>query len=106
MTRLFPVTNPANGEVLARVADLGVAETKRAIEAAEAAWPAWRAKTGKERAAILRKWFDLVMAAQEGLARLMTLEQGKPLAEAKGEVVYGAASSNGFPRRPSAFTAM
>jgi succinate-semialdehyde dehydrogenase/glutarate-semialdehyde dehydrogenase len=87
---LFSVTNPATGAVLAQVADLGVAETKRAIDAAEAAWPAWRAKTGKERAAILRKWFDLVMASRDDLARLMTLEQGKPLAEAKGEVVYGA----------------
>ncbi len=86
----FKVANPANGAALAEVADLGVAETKRAIAAAEAAWPAWRAKTAKERSAVLRKWFELVMAAQEDLARLMTLEQGKPLVEAKGEVAYGA----------------
>ena len=87
---LFPVTNPATGAVIAEVADLGVEETKRAIAAADEAWPAWRAKTGKERAAILRKWFDLVIAAQDDLARLMTCEQGKPLAEARGEIVYGA----------------
>ncbi len=86
----FKVANPANGATLAMVADLGAAETSRAIAAAEASWPEWRGKTGKERAAILREWFDLVTAAQEDLARLMTLEQGKPLAEAKGEVAYGA----------------
>jgi succinate-semialdehyde dehydrogenase/glutarate-semialdehyde dehydrogenase len=87
---LFAVTNPATGEVIAKVADVGAAETKRAIAAADAAFGPWKAKTGKERAAILRKWFELIMAAQDDLARLMTLEQGKPLAEAKGEVVYGA----------------
>ena len=87
---LFAVTNPATGEVIAKVADVGVAETKRAIAAADAAFGPWKAKTGKERAAILRKWFELIMAAQDDLARLMTLEQGKPLAEAKGEVSYGA----------------
>jgi len=86
----FAVTNPASGDELIKVADLDVAETKRAIAAAEAAWGAWKAKTGKERAVILRRWFDLVMAAQDDLGRLMTLEQGKPLAEAKGEVAYGA----------------
>jgi len=87
---LFAVTNPATGEVIAKVADVGVAETKRAIAAADAAFGPWKAKTGKERAAVLRKWFELIMAAQDDLARLMTLEQGKPLAEAKGEVGYGA----------------
>jgi succinate-semialdehyde dehydrogenase/glutarate-semialdehyde dehydrogenase len=87
---LFAVTNPATGETIANVADLGASETRRAIEAADQALPAWKAKTGKDRAAILRKWFELIMAAQDDLARLMTLEQGKPLAEAKGEVVYGA----------------
>jgi len=86
----FPVTDPANGALLTEVPDLGAAETERAVAAAEAAWPAWRAKTAKERAAILRRWFDLQLAHQEDLARLMTSEQGKPLAEARGEVVYGA----------------
>lgn len=84
------VRNPANGETIAQVPDMGAAETKRAIAAADAALPAWRAKTAKERAAILRKWFELIMANQEDLARIMTLEQGKPLAEARGEVAYGA----------------
>jgi len=87
---LFAVTNPATGEVIAKVADVGAAETRRAIAAAEAAFGPWKARTGKDRAAILRKWFELIMAAQDDLARLMTLEQGKPLAEAKGEVAYGA----------------
>jgi succinate-semialdehyde dehydrogenase/glutarate-semialdehyde dehydrogenase len=84
------VTNPANGEVLGTVPKLGAAETRRAIEAAERAWPAWRAKTGKERANIMRKWYDLMMANQEDLAVLMTLEQGKPLTESRGEIAYGA----------------
>lgn len=88
--RTFAVTNPATGEELARVADVGAEETRQAINAADAALPAWRAKTAKERAAILRRWFELIMAAQEDLAVLMTLEQGKPLAEARGEVAYGA----------------
>ena len=69
---------------------MGAAETRRAIEAANAAWPAWRAKTAKERAAILRKWFDLMMANQEDLAVIMTAEQGKPLAESRGEIAYAA----------------
>jgi len=86
----IPVTNPATGETLGTVPNMGAAETRRAIMAANQAWPAWRAKTGKERAAILRKWFDLMIAAQDDLARLMTLEQGKPLAESKGEITYGA----------------
>ncbi|MEW5729079.1 MAG: NAD-dependent succinate-semialdehyde dehydrogenase [Pseudomonadota bacterium] len=87
----FAVTDPADGAVVARVADLGGAETRRAIEAAGRAFPAWKARTAKERAAILRRWHDLILAAQDDLAVLMTAEQGKPLAEAKGEVVYGAA---------------
>lgn len=86
----FEVRNPADGSVLASVPDMGAAETRRAIEAAAAALPAWRARTAKERAAILRKWFELIMAHQEDLAVLMTSEQGKPLAEARGEVAYGA----------------
>jgi succinate-semialdehyde dehydrogenase/glutarate-semialdehyde dehydrogenase len=84
------VTNPADGSLLGHVPMMGTAETRRAIEAANEAWPAWRARTGKERGAILRRWFELLMANQEDLAKLMTAEQGKPLAEAKGEVAYGA----------------
>lgn len=84
------VTNPANGEVVATVPDMGVAETKQAIEAAHAAWSEWRDRSAKERAQILRRWFDLIMQSQEDLAMLMTAEQGKPLAESKGEVAYGA----------------
>ena len=86
----FAVTNPSSGDRLAQVSDLGPAEAGRAIAAADAALPAWRAKTAKERASVLRRWFDLVMQHQEDLARLMTAEQGKPLAEARGEVAYGA----------------
>jgi succinate-semialdehyde dehydrogenase/glutarate-semialdehyde dehydrogenase len=86
----FAVTNPATGETLAEVADLDAADARAAIEAAAAALPAWSARTAKDRAQILRKWFDLIMAAQEDLARLMTAEQGKPLAETRGEVAYGA----------------
>ena len=84
------VTNPATGETLGTIPNMGAGETRRAIEAANAAWGPWRRKTAKERANILRKWFDLMMANQEDLAVLMTAEQGKPLAEAKGEVAYGA----------------
>ncbi len=84
------VTNPANGEVIAEVAKCSTAETRRAIEAANAAFPEWRKRTVKERAACLRKWFNLMMAAQEDLALIMTLEQGKPLAESRGEIAYGA----------------
>lgn len=86
----FEVTNPANGEVLVSVPNMGEKETTQAIEAAQAAWPSWRAKTAKERAQILRKWFELILEAQEDLALLMSAEQGKPLAEAMGEVAYGA----------------
>ena len=85
-----PVTNPATGEHLGTIPMMGAAETRRAIEAANAAWPAWRKKTAKERAAVLRKWYDLIMANADDLALLMTTEQGKPLAEAKGEVESGA----------------
>jgi succinate-semialdehyde dehydrogenase/glutarate-semialdehyde dehydrogenase len=86
----FSVTDPATGAHLADVPDMGASETRLAIDAANAALPAWRTKTAKERANILRKWFDMCMAAQEDLALLMTREQGKPLAEARGEVAYGA----------------
>ena len=86
----FDVHDPATGARLADVANLGPADAEAAIAAANAAWPAWRNKTGKERSLVLRKWFDLLMAHQEDLGRLMTAEQGKPFAEAKGEVAYGA----------------
>jgi len=88
--KTFAVTNPATGETLANVPSLGAAETRRAIEAANAAWGPWRAKTAKERANILRKWFNLMIDNTDDLARLMTAEQGKPLAESKGEIVYAA----------------
>jgi succinate-semialdehyde dehydrogenase / glutarate-semialdehyde dehydrogenase len=88
--KTFAVRNPATGEILAEVADLEPADARAAIEAAASAFPAWAAKTAKERAAILRVWFGLIMAAQEDLAQLMTAEQGKPLAETRGEVAYGA----------------
>lgn len=84
------VSNPATGVQVGTVPKMGAAETRRAIEAAQAAWPAWRAKTAKERSVILRKWFELMMANQEDLAKLMTVEQGKPIAESRGEIAYGA----------------
>jgi len=84
------VKNPADGAVLGTVPKMGVAETRRAIAAANAAFPAWRAKTAKERSVILRRWFELMMANQEDLAQLMTAEQGKPLAESRGEIAYAA----------------
>jgi succinate-semialdehyde dehydrogenase / glutarate-semialdehyde dehydrogenase len=84
------VDNPATCEIIGKVPNFGAAETKRAIEAANRAFPAWSKKTAKERAAVLRRWFELVMASQEDLARLMTIEQGKPLTESRGEVEYAA----------------
>ena len=84
------VTNPATGETLGTVPKMGANETRRAIEAANAVWPAWRAKTAKERSSILRRWFELMLENKDDLAVLMTTEQGKPLAEALGEAVYGA----------------
>ena len=84
------VTNPANGEVLGTVPRMGAGETRRAIAAADAAWPAWRALTGKERGVKLRAWFDLMLEHVDDLGLMMTLEQGKPLAEAKGEIHYAS----------------
>jgi succinate-semialdehyde dehydrogenase/glutarate-semialdehyde dehydrogenase len=85
-----PVTDPATGDELARVPNFGAAETSAAIDAAQAAFPAWAAKLAKERSQILRRWFDLVQAHSEELAHLMSAEQGKPLGESRGEVAYGA----------------
>src|ERR687890_1413517 len=92
----IPVDNPATGDVVGTVPKLGASETRRAIAAAEAALPAWRAKTAKERSQILRRWFDLMMANQEDLAAIMTAEQGKPLAESKGEIAYAASFIDWF----------
>ncbi|MDG2529193.1 NAD-dependent succinate-semialdehyde dehydrogenase [Caulobacter endophyticus] len=92
----FDVTNPADGSVVAKVANLGAGETRVAIEAAHRAFPAWAGKTAKERGAILRRWSDLMLAHADDLARLMTAEQGKPLAESKGEVAYGASFIDWF----------
>ncbi len=89
-TSRFDVTDPATGAKLADVANLGAAETTAAVNAANAAWPAWRIKPAKERGAILMKWFQLLHQHADDLARIMTAEQGKPLAESKGEVAYGA----------------
>src|SRR5437762_2735155 len=80
------VTNPATGQLVGTAPDMGAAETRRAIEAADKAWPAWRAKTAKERSTILRRWYDLMMANVDDLALILTTEQGKPLAESKGEI--------------------
>ena len=88
--RSFPVTDPASGATLGSVPLMGAAETRRAIEAARLAQPAWRARTAGERARILRRWFELMLEHQEDLALLMTREQGKPLAEARGEIAYAA----------------
>ncbi len=85
------VVNPATGKPLGTVPDMAAAETRRAIEAARRAFPGWAAKTAKERAAVLRRWYELMMANQDDLAVLMTAEQGKPLAESKGEIAYAAA---------------
>ena len=88
--KAYGVDNPATGERIGTAPAMGAAETRRAIEAAEAAWAGWRARPAKERAAILRKWFDLMMAHHDDLARIMTIEQGKPLAESRGEIAYAA----------------
>jgi succinate-semialdehyde dehydrogenase/glutarate-semialdehyde dehydrogenase len=86
----FEVVDPSNGASLGTVPHMGAAETRRAIDAANAAWPAWRKKTAKERAAIMRRWYDLMIENADDLAMILTTEQGKPLAEAKGEIMYAA----------------
>ncbi|WP_290697166.1 NAD-dependent succinate-semialdehyde dehydrogenase [Amphritea sp.] len=88
--KLFLVKNPATGDTIAEVADLDAEDVTKAISAANDAWAGWRARTGKERSAVLRCWFDLIIEAQDDLAKIMTTEQGKPVNEARGEVLYGA----------------
>jgi succinate-semialdehyde dehydrogenase / glutarate-semialdehyde dehydrogenase len=88
--KVIEVDNPATGEIVGAVPALGTADTRRAIEAANAAWPAWRARTGKDRAGLLRAWFELMLQHKDDLALLMTTEQGKPLAESVGEITYAA----------------
>ncbi|MCB2122894.1 MAG: aldehyde dehydrogenase family protein, partial [Rhodobacteraceae bacterium] len=88
--KTFAVTNPARGDVICSVPDLTRAETERAIAAADTARHEWAARTGKERAAVLRKWYDLMVANADDLGAILTAEMGKPLAEAKGEILYGA----------------
>ena len=88
--KTFPVINPARGDIIAEVADLSRAEVARAIKAADTAMKEWAARTGKERAQVMRKWFDLMMENQDDLRRILTAEMGKPLPEAKGEIAYGA----------------
>ena len=92
----FEVCNPATGVVLAQVPRMGAAETQRAVDAAQAALPAWRAKTAAERGKLLRKWYELMLAHQNDLAAILTAEQGKPLAEARGEITYGASFIDWF----------
>ena len=87
---LFNVSNPATHENIAQVANLAASDAEKAVHAADAAFPKWRERTGKERATLMRKWFDLILQNKEDLAVLMTLEQGKPLTESAGEVLYGA----------------
>ncbi len=87
---VLAVKNPATGATLGSVPNMGASETRRAIAAADAALPGWKARTAKERAVIMRRWFDLISSHQEDLARLMTAEQGKPLAESRSEISYAA----------------
>ena len=100
----FPVTNPARGDVIALVPNLTRADAARAIEVADKVRHEWAARTGKERAAVLRKWFDLCMENLDDLGAILTAEQGKPLAEAKGESPMVRPISSGLAKRPSAST--
>src|SRR5664280_2469729 len=86
----MPVNNPATGEIIGTVPRMGTVETRTAIEAANGAYPAWRARTAAERSVLLRRWYELMIENQEDLATLMTAEQGKPMAESRGEIVYAA----------------
>ena len=88
--KTLDVTDPATGEIIARVPSMSASETRRAVAAAKNAWRPWRELTAGERSGLLRRWQELMLEHQEDLARLMTAEQGKPLAEARGEVVYAA----------------
>ena len=88
--KTIAVDNPATGDIIAQAPHMSATETQRAIEAAAAALPAWRSQTGKARAAVLREWYSLLLENLDDLARIMTLEQGKPLAESRGEIAYGA----------------
>jgi succinate-semialdehyde dehydrogenase/glutarate-semialdehyde dehydrogenase len=101
----FPVVDPATGEKIADVPRMGTAETRRAIERAEAALPGWRSLLAKDRALILRRWADLMLEHGDELAHLLTTEQGKPLAEARFEVRYGASFYEWFGEEESASTA-
>ena len=101
----FAVTNPARGDVIADVADLTRAEAANAIDAAYIAQKDWAQWTGKERAAVLRKWFDLMVSHADDLGTILTAEQGKPLAEARGEILMAPRLSSGSLKRPSASTA-
>ncbi len=92
----FAVHNPASGDVLGSAPDMGAFETRRAVEAAQRALPGWRGKTSKERAQIMRRWYELILSEQETLAQIITAEQGKPLVEARGEILYGAAFIDWF----------
>jgi succinate-semialdehyde dehydrogenase/glutarate-semialdehyde dehydrogenase len=94
------VTDPADGRLLAAVPDCGAIETQRAIAVADAAWPAWRSKTAKERASLLRRWYELILAAADDLAQLITAEGGKPLSGAKWRTAL--LLSNGLPKKASA----
>ena len=88
--KTFEVTNPADGTVVGSVADLEIAQVRDAIDAAASAWPAWRSRTAKDRATLLMRWYDLMLENQDDLAMIMTLEQGKPLTESRGEILYAA----------------
>jgi len=99
------VGNPSTGAVIGHVLRMGGAETRRAIEAADRALPAWRALSAKERAITLRRWYELIIENQDDLARIMTLEQGKPLAEARGEIVFAASYIEWYAEEASASTA-